>query len=89
MKPTDMLEEYLYMKNTVSCKKRFFIGDKPNCDIQKRKLYNEIITKIQATRGKIKQNSSLNEEERQDINKTLNKAEVHFSSKILSHTETL
>ena len=34
MKPTNMLEKYLDMKNTVSCGRRLFIGDKQNCDKQ-------------------------------------------------------
>ena len=87
MKPTDMLEEYLKMKNTVSCGRRFVIGDGSNCKIQKRKLYDEIITKIQKTRDEInsEKNSSLKDTEVSTIIETLNKAEVHFTSKILSH----
>ena len=87
MKPTDMLEEYLKMNNTVSCGRRFLIGDKPNCDKQKRILYNEIITKIQDTRKVInsEENSSLNDKEIEDINKILDEAEKHFVSKLLSH----
>ena len=87
MKPIAMLEEYLKMNNTVSCGRRIAIGDKQNCDKQKRILYDKIITKIQDTRNKIngEENSSLNDKDVQDINKTLNKAEVHFTSKILSH----
>lgn len=87
MKPTDMLEKYLDMNNTVSCKRRAVFGDKQNCDKQKRILYNKIITKIQDTRDKItgEENSSLNDKDVQDINETLNNAEVHFTKKILSH----
>ena len=85
MKPTDMLKEYLKINNTVSCGRRLFIGDKQNCDKQKRRLYDNIITKIQDTRDKINKNSSLNNEDVRDINETLNNAEVHFTSKILSH----
>ena len=44
-KPSAMLEKYLDMKNTVSCVRRAVIGDKQNCDKQKRRLYNKIITK--------------------------------------------
>lgn len=87
MKPTDVLDQYLKMNNTVSCGRRFMIGDKQNCDKQKRILYDKIITKIQDTRKEInsEKNSSLNDKEVHDINETLNKAEVHFTSKILSH----
>lgn len=87
MKPTDMLKEYLKMNNTVSCGRRFMIGDKQNCNKQKRILYDKIITKIQDIRKEIngEENSSLNDKEVHDINETLNKAEVHFTSKILSH----
>ena len=83
--PTTMLEGYLKMNNTVSCGRRFVIGDKQNCDKQKRILYNNIITKIQATRNEIKENSSLNNVERSTINKSLDEAEKHFVSKWLSH----
>jgi len=87
MKPTAMLEEYLKMNNTVSCGRRLLIGDKQNCDKQKRILYNKIITKIQGTRKEInsEENSSLNDEEVSTINETLDEAEKHFVSKLLSH----
>ena len=87
MKPTTMLEKYLDMNNTVSCGRRILIGDKQNCDKQKRILYNKIITKIQDTRDKItgEENSSLNDKEVEDINKILDEAEKHFVSKLLSH----
>lgn len=87
MKPIAMLEEYLKMNNTVSCGRRLLIGDKKNCDKQKRILYNKIITKIQDTRDKItgEENSSLNNEEVEDIKKILDEAEKHFVSKLLSH----
>ena len=87
MKPSAMLEEYLKMNNTVSCTTRIFIGDKQNCDKQKRILYNKIITKIQNTRKEInsEKNSSLNDKEVEDINKILDEAEKHFVSKLLSH----
>ena len=43
MKPTDVLDQYLKMNNTVSCGRRIMIGDKENCDKQKRILYDKII----------------------------------------------
>lgn len=75
------------MNNTVSCGRRILIGDKQNCDKQKRILYNKIITKIQDTRDKItgEENSSLNDKEVEDIKKILDEAEKHFVSKLLSH----
>lgn len=87
MKPSAMLEEYLKMNNTVSCGRRFMIGDKQNCDIQKKKLYTNIVKKIQETKEKIndEENSSLNDKEVEDINKILDEAKKHFGSKLTSH----
>lgn len=87
MKPTDMLEKYLTMDNSVSCKKRIFIGDKQNCDDQKKKLYTNIVQKIKETEGKINNevNNSVTDDEVSTINKILKKAEEHFGSKLTSH----
>lgn len=87
MKPTDLLEQYLTMDNSVSCKKRLLIGDKPNCDDQKRILYTNIVKKIQETKEKIndEENSSLTDEQVSTINEILKRAEEHFGSKLTSH----
>ena len=87
MKPTDMLDKYLDMKNPVSCGRRALIGDKQNCDDQKKKLYTNIVQKIKETEGKINNevNNSVTDEEVNTINKILKKAEEHFGSKLTSH----
>ena len=85
MKPTTMLEGYLKMKNTVSCGRRFVFGDTQNCDDQKKKLYTNIVQKIQGTMTNIEKNSSLNNEEKRIINEILERAKNHFSSKMTSH----
>jgi hypothetical protein len=87
MKPTDMLEEYLKMNNTVSCGRRFMIGDKQNCDEQKKKLYTNIVKKIQETKEKIsgEENNSVTDEEVSTINEILERAKKHFGSKLTSH----
>lgn len=87
MKPTDMLEEYLKMNNTVSCGRRFMIGDKQNCDEQKKKLYTNIVKKIQETKEKINNevNNSLTDEQVSTINEILERAKKHFGSKLTSH----
>jgi len=87
MKPTDMLKEYLKMKNTVSCGRRFVIGDGSNCDNQKKILYTNIVKKIQETKEKIndEENNLVTDEEVSTINKILDEAEKHFGSKLTSH----
>ena len=75
------------MNNTVSCGTRILIGDKQNCDEQKKKLYTNIVEKIQKTKIQIndEKNNSLDNKEVSIINKTLNDAESHFGSKLTSH----
>lgn len=87
MKPTDMLEQYLDMNNTVSCGRRILTGDKQNCNQQKNKLYKNIKAKIVETKEKInsQENSSLTDEEVEAINKTLTTAHNHFGTKMSTH----
>lgn len=86
-KPTDLLEQYLTMDNSVSCKRRLLIGDKQNCDEQKKKLYTNIVKKIQETKEKIngEDNSSLTDVEVSTITEILTRAKEHFGSKLTSH----